>query len=136
MATFWCIASSTLGQAFLGLLGPTIVVWLWRIVKAKSFYSSAGPRTDITLANQYVNRAKWGALTQLPFWALSCAAYLGTYVSVEGKGCDAEFNDTANSWLLAFQWSLLPLGVTSLLVSFFYFKFQEHDELAREQSRS
>lgn len=135
MLTFWCLATSTLGQGFLGLLGPAIVVWLWQVEKSEAFEARGGPKADIMFAKKNLKFAKISSWVLFTFWLASVILYFGTYNSVSGKGCDAELVGSARCWVTGFIWSLLPLLLATLLVAFFYLKFQKHDENAKTASR-
>lgn len=135
MLTFWCLATSTLGQAFLGLLGPGIVVWLWQIMKSTAFDARGGPQTDIALSKWYLKVAKVFSWILLVFWLASAALYFGSYDSLSGKGCDAKLTGSASCWVSAFLWSLLPLLLLIIVVALSYVKYQDHDDKAKTALR-
>jgi hypothetical protein len=132
----WCLASSPLAKIALGLLGPTSAVWFWQVWRAIGYTSDVGAQTNIARAKSYAGHARWLLIPVTFFWVLTLCLYAGSYVGVKGKGCDASFNGSSDSWIMWFLWSLIPLTVSFIALAYQHLQFKRYDEAARNEIRS
>jgi|GEM_PF-4028103 hypothetical protein len=132
----WCLASSPIATAALGLLGPTAAVWFWQVWRAKAYTSTEGAQTAISKARRYASRARRWLVPVLLLWTVTLVLYSGSYVSADGKGCDAAFTPSANRWLEWFGYSLIPLVVAFVGLAYQHIQFRRYDEEARQTQRS
>ena len=131
----WCLTSSPLAKAALGLLGPTSAVWLWQVWRAKSYTSDSGPQSNIGKARKYAKKARRLLIPVMACWLLTLYLYAQSYISLKGKGCDATFTSSANTWVKWFVWSLVPLIVFFCALAYQHLQFRRYDETARGESR-
>jgi hypothetical protein len=131
----WCLTSSPIATAALGLLGPTAAVWLWQVWRAKAYTASEGPQAAISKAKHYASRARWWLIPVFVLWIFTLVLYSGSYLSLDGKGCDATFTQSADRWLRWFGGSLIPLMASFLGLAYQHLQFRRYDEEAKQASR-
>jgi hypothetical protein len=126
--TSWCVASSPLVKAALGLLGPTCAVWFFQVWRAKAHSSAA---YQAGKAGQYAGRAKKLLIALGAFWVLTALLYTAAFVNAKGKECDANLSSCAALIVALFVWSLAPLVFFLCLVAYDYLQYLRYNEQAK-----
>jgi len=130
----WCLASSELARAGLGLLGPAAAIWFWQVWRAKSHTSKAGPQSNAARSRQYAQVGRWLVWPVAAFWIVTLTFYSIAHVALLGKDCDAQFTQPATHlWVALFVWSLVPLLVSFIALAAVHLQFRRYDSAARER---
>jgi hypothetical protein len=136
MEVVWCVLSNPVVKLGLGLLGPALATWLYRIAFTNAYDSLSGPQGDISKAKKHAARARLWLLPTLVMWVVTLFFYLSAWVAVKGKGCDAVVTRRANAWIERFTLSGSVLVILLVVLLYHQVKFLLHNGNAKRLTGS
>lgn len=87
------------------------------------------------MAKKHARFARRFVVVVLLFWLLTLVLYAGSYVTLEGKKCDAKPKGSAETWVGLWVWSLMPLVIFFIVLAVRHIKYRMYDEEARAKDR-